>query len=257
MGTNTLPVAVDDNIIPAEHHNALVESLLQDFLPRNPSRVVTSDAGQLGSSLYRWLRLYVKEIFVGTTSESLKIYEGVSGEIWISNSGNDQIRIKDGSINFYIAGALKGTIDQYGIEGNDIKLESIVYDSIVPKQVTESPTTTGPVGSSLVEISTVTISHFMNNGRKYILNVSAEYLDFNASLLGNLRMNIKAPTPAEVQLRLINPPTPAGGTTTSVVAAGLNYDVMYTAAESGNHTLKIYGQRWNQVQNLRTTIREA
>lgn len=107
MGTNTLSSRIDGEVIPSADHNELVEAFVVDLVPRNSSRVPTDIAGQLGTSAYRWLRAFAQEYFIGDAGNNLKIYEGATGEIWLERSSpsNEQLRIKNGSIEFYIGGS--------------------------------------------------------------------------------------------------------------------------------------------------------
>ena len=125
MGTGTLTSRSDGETIPSADHNELVDALSVDVVPRNTSRVATDIIGQLGTSLFRWLRIYVKEIFVGTAANNLKIYEGTSGELWLENPSNDSIRLLSGVTRFYIGTNLVASIDANGFNGADIKDNSI------------------------------------------------------------------------------------------------------------------------------------
>lgn len=104
MGANNLPAATDGNVIPPTDHNALVEALLENLVPRNASRNVTSEAGSLGTSIYKWLRAYVKEYYVGTPGNNLKIYEGADSELWLerSSADNEIIKLRNGSLEVWL-----------------------------------------------------------------------------------------------------------------------------------------------------------
>jgi len=115
MGTNTLPSAVDGNVIPASHHNALVEAFLQVIVPRNAAKAPTDLAGQLGNSLYRFARAYCAEYLIGETADNLKIYSPNPDELWIQNDNDDSIRIKNGSIDVVSGGNVILTVTPTGI----------------------------------------------------------------------------------------------------------------------------------------------
>ena len=78
MGDNTLSVAQAGQDIPASHHNELVQSQLQNLVPRNAVRAPEDKAGSLGTSVYTWLRSYIGEMFVGPAADNLKIYSDAS-----------------------------------------------------------------------------------------------------------------------------------------------------------------------------------
>lgn len=132
MSTNTLSAASDGQVIPAAHHNEIVTALIQDLVPRNTSRIPEDISGQLGTSALRWLRLFSKEFFLGTSSQNLKFYEGAVGEIWIERNSptKETIKIKDGSIQFLIAGNLIATFDATTLTAPN---EYLSYDAIKQK----------------------------------------------------------------------------------------------------------------------------
>ncbi len=110
MGTNTLSTATDDNVIPASHHNELVTAFLQELVPRNANRAPGDIAGSLGTSLYRFLRLFVKEIELGEIASNLKIYEGAAGEIWIEQN-DDILKLKDTEFNILLGATTSLSLD--------------------------------------------------------------------------------------------------------------------------------------------------
>jgi len=170
MGVNTLPVAVDDNIIPAEHNNALVEALLLDLVPRNASRVAQSDAGQLGSSIYRWLRAYLGEVLVGTTANNLKIYEGAPNQLWLEIPNGDILKVIQGSISIWTDGTKRFEIDDTGINWGVIsnstipksKVNGFIFTNLNIVDVPQTNTN----GATLFTTTATSIIHFLPDGTK-------------------------------------------------------------------------------------------
>ena len=165
MGENTLTARVDGNKIPANDHNELVQALQIDLVPRNNSRAPQDIIGQLGTSAVRWLRAYVKTYHIGDSANGLTISEAVAGEIHIKRgSSAEEIRLRNGALEFYIAGVksfeitptkmntffngvksleitptlvnmyingtLKTKIDSNGFDGQYIKLLSTSYETM-------------------------------------------------------------------------------------------------------------------------------
>lgn len=132
MGDNALTSRVDGNVIPASDHNELVQALLIDLVPRNNSRVAEDIIGSLGRSDLRWLRSYIKEMYIGDSANNLKVYEGAAGELWLErNSNTDEIiKLKNGSIEMWVGGVLKGLIDSNGIDGQYLKNASVNLSKI-------------------------------------------------------------------------------------------------------------------------------
>lgn len=62
MGTNNIPSANPLTVIPSSHHNSLKEALGNDLVPRNTSGVPTNEAGDLGTSTYRFKDLKIRNI---------------------------------------------------------------------------------------------------------------------------------------------------------------------------------------------------
>lgn len=132
MGDNALSTATPGQVIPSDHHNGLVQALLQNIVPRNASRVAEDLAGQLGTSAYRWLRAYIETYHIGTPSNNLLIYEGATGEIWIqrNDASNETLRIKDGTIEAYIAGIKKFDVTSTGINWATQASKSIPFEKL-------------------------------------------------------------------------------------------------------------------------------
>lgn len=73
MGTGNIATAVDNNVIQAAHHNGIRDALKDNFVPRNASANAEDEAGNLGTSAYRWLVGYIKSVFVGSVTDAISI----------------------------------------------------------------------------------------------------------------------------------------------------------------------------------------
>lgn len=73
MGLNTIAAAVAGAVIKAANHNAIRTALTEDFVARTAAGVVSSEAGSLGSSTYRWLNLYATKLFVGSNNIEISV----------------------------------------------------------------------------------------------------------------------------------------------------------------------------------------
>lgn len=116
MGTGSIPSATGGNIIAPTDHNALKAALIQTFVPRNAAGVAEDVAGSLGSSIYRWNFAYIVQMFIGAASNNLKMYEGADGELWLEKAGIDSLRLKDGSLEYYVNEALVFAVNENGID---------------------------------------------------------------------------------------------------------------------------------------------
>jgi len=248
MGDNTLSVAVDDNIIPDTHHNGLVEALLIDLVPRNASRVATSDAGQIGSSLYRWLRGYFGELRVGISTDNLRVHSPNANEIWIENNFGDSVRLIEDTVEMYIDGVLKLKVDADGLDGSLIKLLSIDYGSIAAKNVEEGGPANGSVGGSLNSLASNEITAPLISGKTYIFSYRAQ----NLQTSDTLRMNVDPPSTAEVEIEGLQ-----FSVTRGTEGGMFYYETTYTPTESGNFVFKIYGRNWTDVTNGYAVVKEA
>lgn len=145
MSDNILPTAVDDEIIPAEHHNQLVLAFLQDIVPRNAARIAEDLSGQLGSSLYRWARAYLNEIRIGAVVSDLKIYEGAAGELWFERkSATDEIiKLREDRIEFWINGTSRFALGTSGIDWATQGSSTIPFEKISIPSVSRSSETEG------------------------------------------------------------------------------------------------------------------
>lgn len=174
MGTGTLPVAVDDNIIPATHHNALVEAMLLDIVPRNASRVATSDAGQIGSSLYRFLRGFFGEVRIGTSAENLKVYSGAANEMWIEIPNGDRIQLAQGDISIWTDGVKRFSIQDGGIDWSIINDFTILSSKLANRFVAQSNLVSGSVSGTTGIPVAGTFSPSLKAGRQYVLSISID-----------------------------------------------------------------------------------
>jgi len=174
MGTNTLSVATDGQVIPAAHHNELVTAIGGDFVPRNASRVPQDIIGQLGTSALRWLRTYSNEYYIGAAAQNLKIYEGASGEIWIERNASNKelIKLKNGSIELVVNNVTVATFSQTTLTTVD---KYILHSNLQTNPRFKSATFDyGATGSSYDEIWTTTLTN-CTAGKKIHIDVSGLY----------------------------------------------------------------------------------
>lgn len=133
MGTNTIPSAINGNVIPPEHHNSLKEALGQDLVPRDTNGVPSDLSGQIGTSSYGWLRGFIREVLVGLPGDSLRIYSPVAGELWFEITNGDVIKMIQGSISFWTNNVKRFEITDSGINWGIISDKTIPNNSIQAK----------------------------------------------------------------------------------------------------------------------------
>lgn len=135
MGSNTLSLATPGQDIPADHHNELVQALLNEIVPRDASRVAVDLAANLGTSALRFLRAYAANFHIGTASNNLKIYEGAANEIWIERGGtsNEIIKLRNGTIEFWKSGASVFSLNASGIVWTTQANKSIPHAKLANK----------------------------------------------------------------------------------------------------------------------------
>ena len=126
VGTNTLTARVDNDLIPASDNNQFVDALVGEFVGRNNSRTPEDNFGQLGSSVFRWLRAYVSTYHIGSSANNLLIKEGAAGEIWIENPNGEKVVVADGTCSFFTDGVKRFEVTDTGINWN------IIADSSIP-----------------------------------------------------------------------------------------------------------------------------
>lgn len=90
MGLNTIAAAVAGAVIKAANHNAIRTALTEDFVARTSAGVVSSEAGSLGTSTYRWLNLYATKLFVGSNNIEISV---ANSELVFKISGTEYARI--------------------------------------------------------------------------------------------------------------------------------------------------------------------
>ena len=174
MGDNNLTARTDGEKIPATDHNELVQAFVGDVVPRNNSRVPEDIIGQLGTSVFRWLRAYLKELYLGDAANNLRIYEGSANTIYIEAGGpNDSIRITSGgNIDFYRAGSLVFRTTASGIDWatqpalgipHANLVNNIPYSKIATKEHKES------IGFSNMGGTAETLSINITSGKKYLV----------------------------------------------------------------------------------------
>jgi hypothetical protein len=84
VGVNTLSTKVSNDVISEDDVNQYKTAITDDLIPRNSSGVITDIAGNLGTSVYRWVAGYIKSLYIGTIANNNSITE-VSNDLEISS----------------------------------------------------------------------------------------------------------------------------------------------------------------------------
>lgn len=115
MGTNNIPQAVPNTVIPASDHNSLRSAMVGDHVPRNTSGNPQDEIGSLGQSSFRWLFGYVKNLFVGTAAQNISL-EGNGTDLDIKVGGTVRAKIYQ-SVNFLPSGMITPWAGDTSVEG--------------------------------------------------------------------------------------------------------------------------------------------
>jgi len=242
LGDNTLTTRSDGNTIPATDHNEVLQALSIDLVPRNNSNAAEDVAGALGTSLYRWLRAYIGEIYIGDAANNLKITEPGAGILRISIPNNDYIELTQGAISIYTNGNKKFSVDDNGISWTSQDDNTIPALKLQAKEV-DTGTATGSVGGSLVVVTSARCSITCVAGKTYIFGATWENLTGASAVVA---MAVVGVSQTLLEFTRSTGPTAAMGLT-----------VAYTAAGSGAYDFEIYGQSWGAMTNMRTWAKEA
>jgi len=92
MGTNNIPSAVSNQTIKASDHNAIRSAFIGDQVPRDASANASDAAGNMGTSAFRWLQGYIKNLFIGEVADNISIVADGSDMI-INVGGAERARI--------------------------------------------------------------------------------------------------------------------------------------------------------------------
>ena len=104
MGSNTIPAAVSNNVIPASHHNSIRSALAENHVPRNTAGVATNEGGSIGESAFRWLQGFFKTVFIGSVADNISI-EADASDCIIKVGGVERARIPQ-SVNLLPSGMI-------------------------------------------------------------------------------------------------------------------------------------------------------
>lgn len=115
MGTANIPEAVDGTVHPTTHHNGIRSALMDNLVPRNASANAADEAGNLGTSAYRWLIGYIKSVFIGSVANNISI-EASGNDCIVKVGGNERLRIPvdDGVIPPGVIWMYSGTVNPSG-----------------------------------------------------------------------------------------------------------------------------------------------
>lgn len=188
MGTNTLTSRSGGDVIPSSDHNELVEALSLDLVPRSASRVPTDIAGQLGTSAYRWLRVFAQEYFIGDAANNLRVSEPSSGQIKIGNANDDFLLITDGSVEFWTNNTIRFRLNDSGIDW------SITNDKQIPREKLENKNyVQSSIFSATESGSWDTKEDFNFNfvqGRVYMVAILGAEVGFTGTGTGRVRLRV-------------------------------------------------------------------
>jgi len=92
VGTNTIPQAVPNTIIPSTDHNSLRTALVGDHVPRSTGGAPVTLSGSVGTSSFRWLLGYIQKIFIGTAAQNISL-EGDGSDLVIKVGGVENLRM--------------------------------------------------------------------------------------------------------------------------------------------------------------------
>lgn len=92
MGTGNIPSASPNTVIPSTDHNSIRSAAIGDWIPRNASANAEDEAGNIGTSAYRWLIGFIKTVFIGESGDNISLYADNS-DLVVSVGGNERARI--------------------------------------------------------------------------------------------------------------------------------------------------------------------
>lgn len=234
MGTNTIPSATSGSVIPNTDHNSLVQALLEDFVPRNANRSPEDVAGQLGSSIYRWLRAYIKEYYIGTAGNNLKIYEGANGEIWIERANAEILKFRDGQVD--LIGPAGDTIAQF----NTITGKGLTFNSLAAKgnkvKVGDWHTTV-PVGVNNYATNGSASLTDCKAGKKILISFCAEVVEDNT---GGGTCDFRV----QINGTIVKTWTDSGRLATSGTVNAYNKAYEWNIPSDGNYTVNIQSSEY-------------
>lgn len=99
MGTGPVNSESDGQTADAADVNQFRNALVEDFVPRNSSGVAADLAGNMGTTLFRWLAGYFQKIFIGAVASGLS-FEEDSGEIIVKVGGSEVARFDSNGLTF-------------------------------------------------------------------------------------------------------------------------------------------------------------
>ena len=98
MADNNLQSRADGDVAAADDVNQYRTAFVGDVVPRNSSGVKTDLAGNLGTSLLRWIAGYMQKLYLGATASGLSIEED-SGEMIFKVGGSEVVRFDASGID--------------------------------------------------------------------------------------------------------------------------------------------------------------
>lgn len=197
MGLDTIPARSDNTTIYAEHVNVFRRVLAEDLVPRNTSGVITDEGGSLGTSTYRWLNGYIRNLYIGTAATPHSLIENGA------------------TLEMNINGTLAATLS-----ANGFNTASFEDDSVTADKLAHTAVTPGTYGASS-SVSTFTVDQ---QGRITAASNTA-IASLNASVLTAGTINIAR------SWALSGDITKSAGSATTAIAAGVivNADISTSA----------------------------
>lgn len=220
MGTNTFTTKNPGDVISSDDPNQYKDGLTIDHIPRNSSGVATDLAGNLGSLLFRWARLFTNAITLGAIANGLKI-EDDSGDIVLKVDDTIVVRINSSGITKNSIAAsgsfLTGSFDA-SASGTAVSTVNSFAGATFSGTIV---TTGGPVMLGLLSVGTVSGSH------------SGVVIQGTAAAAADIRWT-RAGT---IDVCNIGVDSSTGGTTVILTPSALNH-IDYPAAGTHVYTMR-------------------
>lgn len=200
MGTGNIPARANSQVIDENWFNLLQQVLAGDYVPRNVSGVATANAGNLGSALFPW-----SKVFFGLLASGLTLDDDGSGNIVFKIGGVVKASIGPNGISRAHFGPLSPVIssscgtnsitsasagtytdvpnlnNNFVSNGNPVVLE-LQPDGVNPSVIgTTVPSGAGTMTVAFVRDGTVIAEYTIRNSASVALGMSGlRFTDFSA-----------------------------------------------------------------------------
>jgi hypothetical protein len=237
MGSEALPTRTDGQTIDENWFNVLKNTLIQNFLPRNSSGIVTTLAGTLGESAIKWARAYIEVGYWDCGDVKLHhTYNGIVtvGQGWMLCNGNIVNETNYNAIHG--AGSWATHIGTSPLEGKHLP-------AMANKYMTGSNTTTQTGSVALTYVgnagNTIDLQHLHDSG-----DYAARFND-SANALWDIRTGMSSWTADKVFTITGASSTSVGGQTTGVDVAGESGNALSSSQSIRPESLAI--QYWMRI----------